>query len=458
MPESSLALPANDQETAWKTPLVWFLTMAVLHAALGLIIRKEPLLGGLQAWLSLIVGLFVAWKGNIRSITCMCGYLAGSELMWRMSKAPIFWEFGKGAIALILLSVILRKGLFMRGSVAPLYFLLLIPSALLTLANVQIEWARQEISGNMAGPFLLMLAVWVYRNVRWNSRDLTLIGFCIILPLITASVVGVNSIVTSDIQFGTESNFAASGGYGPNQISTGLSLGAFTCFLLLCLSPGNSNPVFMAVMAAGMIGFTAHSVITFSRGGLYSLAAGIFGAFWFLLATPRARLRLALGAVAFVVIGGFYVLPRMDRFTQGALMNRITDTEPSGRFLLMQAELEQFNRFPLLGVGPGKTILLVQGYEVAKVAGHTEFTRLLAEHGVFGLGALLLMGVMALQNFLRQQNAPGRAICIGLMLWSAMTMMHAATRLAMTCFMFGLASALFVADKSAAPSPEKKKT
>jgi hypothetical protein len=458
MPELLPSSLLDDQDASWTPPLVLFLIAAALHAALGLVIRHTPIMGALQAWLALIIGIFVAWKGNLRSITCICAYLAGSELMWRMSKVPIFWEFGKGAIIIILLSVILRKSLFMRGGVAPLYFLLLIPSALLTMANVQLEWARQEISGNMAGPLLLMIAVWVYRNARWNSRDLTLIGLFIIVPLITASVVGVNNIATTEIKFGTQSNFGASGGFGPNQVSTGLSLGAFTCFLLLCLSPGNANPVFMAVMAAGMIGFTAHSAITFSRGGLYSLAAGLFGAFWFLLATPRARLRLVLGMVAFVVIGGFYVLPRMDRFTQGQLMYRITDTEPTGRFLLMKSEWDMFTRFPLLGVGPGKTILLVQGYEVAKVAGHTEYTRLLAEHGIFGLGALLLMGVMALQNFFRQRNAPGRAICVGLMLWSAMTMMHAATRLAMTCFIFGLASALFVADKPDAPPPEKKKT
>ena len=446
----------DDQDDAPTPSLVLFLIAAVVHAGFGLIIRDTPMLAAVHAWLALLIGLFVAWKGNIRDITCVCAYLTGSELMWRMADAPIFWEFGKGAVALILISVIIRKGLFMRGGLAPLYFLLLIPSALLTMANVQIEWARQEISSNMAGPFLLMLAVWVYRNVRWNSRDLTLVFFFIILPLITASMVGVKSIATTDIEFGTQSNFASSGGFGPNQVSTGLSLGAFTCFLLLCLSPGNSNPVFMAVMAAGMLGFAAHSAITFSRGGLYSLAAGVFSAFWFLLATPRARLRLALGAVAFVVIGGFYVLPSLDSFTHGALVHRITDTEPSGRYLIMKNELDIFNRYPLLGVGPGKTILLVQGQITAKVSGHTEFTRLLAEHGVFGFGALLLMGVMAMQSFFRQQNAPGRAICIGLMLWSSMTMVHAATRLAMTCFIFGLASAVFLADRAAAPPPEKK--
>lgn len=458
MPELIHSALVDDQDATGTPSLVLFLVFAVLHAALGLIVRNMPVLGGFHAWLTLGVALLVAWKGNLRNITCMCGYLAGSELMWRMSKAPIYWEFGKGAISLILISVIVRKSLFMRGGVAPLYFLLLIPSALFTMANVQMEWARQEISGNMMGPFLLMLTVWVYRNTHWDSRDLTSICFFIIVPLIAASAMGVNRLMTDTIDFGTESNFASSGGFGPNQVSTGFSLGAFLCFLLLCLSINNANPGFMAVMAAGMIGFAAHAAITFSRGGLYSLAAGMFGAFWFLLATPRARLRMLLGTVVLVIIGGFYVLPRIDDFTKGALVRRITDTEPSGRFLLMQSELEQFQRFPLFGVGPGKTILLVQGYEVAKVAGHTEFTRLLAEHGVFGIGALLLMGVMAIQNFFRQRNAPGRAICVGLMMWSAMTMTHAATRLAMGCFMFGLSGALFLvlADKPATATPKKK--
>jgi uncharacterized membrane protein YGL010W len=70
---------------------------------------------------------------------------------------------------------------------------------------------------------------------------------------------------------------------------------------------------------------------------------------------------------------------------------------------------------------------------------HTEFSRLLAEHGLFGLGALLLLALMTAQRFRQAQTPVSRAMVLSMMGWSLLFMAHSAMRLAAPAFLFGLA-------------------
>ena len=413
--------------------------------------RSSPLVATAHAWLTVVVGVFLAATGNVRRIVCVCAYIAACEVLWRMSDALIFWETGKLLVALLIGVSIVRLGLVARGGIAPLYFLLLLPSAMATFASVPLDWARQEISFNMTGPFVLMACTWFFHNVQWDGEDMTWVFLSMILPIITTSLVGVHFMATHDMMFGSGSNSVTSGGFGPNQVSVILGLGAYLCFLLLTLSPYRSNLVFTIAMGVGLLGLAAHSAITFSRGGLYSLASGALGSSLFLLATPKARIRLILAVVAFVVVGGFYILPRMDKFTSGALMHRLEDSRTTGRDKLMEFDWLCFQRNPIFGVGPGKVTLLMEGAVDNRIVAHTEITRLPAEHGIFGVAALLILGLIALQNIRRNNTTSGKAISVGLMLWVLMTMLHAAMRLAAPGFIFGLAAAKLLPDSTEPP-------
>jgi hypothetical protein len=54
-----------------------------------------------------------------------------------------------------------------------------------------------------------------------------------------------------------------------------------------------------------------------------------------------------------------------------------------------------------------------------------------------------MMAVLAWRDFARQRSVPARAICVALIAWSLLTMGHAAMRLALPPFAFGLAAAIF---------------
>ena len=62
----------------------------------------------------------------------------------------------------------------------------------------------------------------------------------------------------------------------------------------------------------------------------------------------------------------------------------------SGRAKIMALDLEIFRDYPLMGVGPGAAHHLRWRYGYGQtVAAHSEFTRMLAEHGLFGAISLL---------------------------------------------------------------------
>ncbi len=75
------------------------------------------------------------------------------------------------------------------------------------------------------------------------------------------------------------------------------------------------------------------------------------------------------------------------------------------------------------------------------VAAHTEFTRLIAEHGLFGVMALLILFLMFIKNFKNTEVMWARGLILALMVWSLAEMTHSAMRLAAISFIYALAFA-----------------
>jgi hypothetical protein len=103
-------------------------------------------------------------------------------------------------------------------------------------------------------------------------------------------------------------------------------------------------------------------------------------------------------------------------------------------------DLELWRENPIFGVGPGMGML----YRVSMlkwVASHTEYSRLLAEHGVFGLMALLLLIVMAVRSIRRGNSILGKAMAASMIGWAFLFMMIDGMRLAAPAFAFGLSFA-----------------
>ena len=94
-------------------------------------------------------------------------------------------------------------------------------------------------------------------------------------------------------------------------------------------------------------------ILTFSRGGLYmALGAAAAGAF-FLVQDPKQRTKLFVGGGLLALIFMAAILPRIEAMTRGAVSERFSSVDTSGRMLLIEADLDTFFHNPVMGIGPG---------------------------------------------------------------------------------------------------------
>jgi O-antigen ligase len=133
------------------------------------------------------------------------------------------------------------------------------------------------------------------------------------------------------------------------------------------------------------------------------------------------------------------IFPYLNDFTGGALQERFEDKEVSGRSEIVKADASIFAENPILGVGVGDADEARGKYvNYRPAASHTEFSRMIAEHGIFGIfsiGALIFMVVF---NFRRQETDFGRALVLGFAAWSALFMLNAGMRLAAPSIILGM--------------------
>ncbi len=416
--------------------------LLVLHALLGPLMLISPAVAILHMGVLTLFGIWwSALSPRTENVTWICAYIVGAEVLWRMVGTSFFWEFGKYSIIAFLLLTMVRTGKLSGAFLPFLFFALLLPSSILPTANMDSEELRKQISFNLSGPLALAVCTWFFWQVTFSAEQLQRMFLALICPIVSiASIALFGILANAKLSFNNSSNFATSGGYGPNQVSAVLGLGALAAFLwLFNKNVSRSLKITLLVTAIFLL---AQSALTFSRGGLYAAGTAAILASLYLIRDRRLRAQFALGAVAVFVVVNFLVLPQLDQFTTGALSKRFSDTRMSGRDRIIIDDLEVFNEHMLFGVGPGQAKLFRQGHN--KAAAHTEFSRLLAEHGVFGLAALLLMLGLAWRHFRRAQTPPAKAIVVALTVWSFLSMASVAMRTVAPAFLFGLSAAMFI--------------
>jgi O-antigen ligase len=110
----------------------------------------------------------------------------------------------------------------------------------------------------------------------------------------------------------------------------------------------------------------------------------------------------------------------------------------TGRVEIYKIDLEIFSNHIYTGVGPGQANKLrpLYGYG-RKVAAHTEYSRMLAEHGILGLLSLLLLIGVLIIHLSTPSPLKGKFIKILFGFLAILTMGHSAMRIAMPCITFG---------------------
>jgi hypothetical protein len=453
MPES-YAYPVNnglikDSDSA-RIGYFWIVILLGVHAPLGYLMRLSPYVATAHALAILALGLwFIIRDKQPFRLIYLTGYIAGADVLWRMTRSAVFWEFSKYAICLLFILGMVKWRA--RRRFLPLLFgILLIPSIFFT-ASRQSLWAlKGDISANLAGPLTLAIAALFFSGVKLGRKEVWRILLYTIMPIVSIVFLAIFRMYSADyIEFSTDSNIVTSGGFGPNQVSAVLGLGALLCWLFIIAQDKFTKMCW--VVSGLMMGFLAQAFLTLSRGGVYNFLLAAPLATLYLMRKRQKVLSILVLSTLILSIFVFLVIPKMERFTGGMLGARFSDTSTTGRWELIKLDLKLWEKNFLVGVGPGGSASArfqtdrsaIATSSGAYLKSHTEYSRLLAEHGFLGLMALFLLGFMFLQAFLRAPTPYAKGLILAFMVWSLAEMTHAGMRLAAISYFYALPFANF---------------
>jgi hypothetical protein len=255
-----------------------------------------------------------------------------------------------------------------------------------------------------------------------------------------------------DTLIGTQSNFAASGGFGPNQVATMLGIGMFVfCVFIFMRSKG----LVIKIINIALFGaITFRAIVTFSRGGVITgvimIAAFLF--FLYFKSKAKEQLKIIISFAVIVIVLGFTWALSSNQ-TEGLIDKRYNNQDTAGRekedisagrVNLFLGELQGFVENPFLGVGAnGMKEQRIERYGRGVVS-HNELSRLLSEHGLMGVFILLILILRPL--IYRTENRNNIFFYAFFGFWFA-TINHSAMRIAAPGFIYGLALLYVINEK-----------
>jgi O-antigen ligase len=433
------AVAASSASEITTKHLLYTLGFALLHIVLAMAFRRFPQLATAHALASLAIGIaYAAMTKRIQHLAVFVMYFAGCEVLWRMTQAGVFWEFGKYAIVSVLLVGLLRFRARRNRVLALAYFLLLVPSIALTILALDPDSARQQISFNLSGPLALTVAVIFFSNVRLTVNHVRATFVAFAAPAVGIAVLTIIKARSSELVFVNASNRATSGGFSGNQVSAILGVAAML-LILMSLQRLMTWKVRLPLLAVAAV-LTMQSALTFSRGGILLAFAGLAaGVFFIVRGGMRIRITVLVVGLLCTVVGRYIIEPRLEEITGGKLKERYSSTKSSGRDLFIDSELMLFRESPILGVGPGMGLYERVDRGLIFGASHTEYTRMLAEHGILGLLSIVALAALAFRAVMRSPDLATRSIAAALVVWVLLFMLMYGMRLAAPSVCFGLA-------------------
>ncbi|MGE5943622.1 MAG: O-antigen ligase family protein [Flavobacteriales bacterium] len=374
-----------------------------------------------------------------------CAYMVGAEVFLRMNHGTFFYEASKYLIIIYVLLGIISNGVSRKAIIYVVYLLLLIPGIFVAVNEMGFETnIRKAVAFNLSGPVCLGLtALFCYkRNVSVDTLKVVITLF--LLPLISMAVYlflytpNLQEVVTD-----TGSNFEASGGFGPNQVATVLGIGLFAATVRFFIVKGPRFYKAFDLLLLGLMGFRA--LVTFSRGGV--LTALVMIAFFVLLYYFKVNLKTKFRIKAYLII---FVLMALVTWmvssiqTSGFLDKRYANQDAAGREKedvttgrvdLLVYELSEFMDNPFLGIGVGKIKEIRKDETGVEAASHNEMSRIIAEHGLLGVIAFLILLITPLVfRFTNRSNL----FFYSFYLFWFLTINHSAMRIAAPAFIYGL--------------------
>ena len=424
-----------------------YLLLILAHIGIGIAIYMFPAISKLYGIAMVFGGLYWVLKNRNRNeeVLFVSAYLVGSEVFLRMTGGNPLYEFTKyGVMGFIVIGMYFSG--FSRFAIPYwIYIALLVPGVVLSALVLDYDTdIRKVISFNLSGPLCRGLsALYTY------SRKITLQHFGTILLLIALPTLSCAMYLflytpnIRDVITGTGSNFETSGGFGPNQVSTMLGLGMFVFFSRMLLSSPTKFLALINVLVAVMVGY--RGLVTFSRGGMITGVVMLIILVGITYMRVNSRGKLKMLYLTAILLGGMSLVWAYTSMETGGMiekryanqdaMGRVKKSRFTGREEISKTEFEAFLNNPVFGIGMGKGMEIREAQTGNIILSHNEITRLLGEHGSFGVAILLILFSTPL--FLYLDNKYHIYLLCCLLFW-LLTINHAAMRLGAPAFVYSL--------------------
>ena len=424
-----------------------YIKFVLVHLLIGLLIYLLPFFSKIYAISIIAVGYrYILLRKNVNNEALyVAAYIVGAEVLLRMTQGNFFEQYAKYGVMGALLLGMFFKGFSKNAIVYWIFGLLLLPGIILSFHTLNFETdIRKAITFNIIGPITLTFAAIYCYQRKVSFQQLKIILDMLAYPLMATLVyMYLYTPSIKDVVTNTESNFETSGGYGPNQVSTILGLGIFLFFVKIVLN--SKTKLIMYINILFFITITFRGIVTFSRGGVITGFIMIFivVCLLFLYTKSQAKSKIIL-LVSFGIIALLGIWTYSSVQTSGLIEKRYANQDAkgrekasklTGRERLIESELNMFLDNPIFGIGVGKNKeyrLEVTGIDAAS---HNEISRMLAEHGMFGLIGLLLLIITP--AFLYLDNKQHLFVIPFLVFW-ILTINHAAMRLVAPAFIYAL--------------------
>lgn len=424
----------------------------VINIAIAMVMLFNSKLSTLYSVMIVMYGVYriMANKNRDGSAHIIAAYVVGIEVLFRLNSGGFGYEYGKYAVILLLSVGFLVE---QRKKTLPFVFLLFILCLLPSIPSIDFptfDLSRQYVSFNLSGPLSLAIAAIYFYKRNINIMQLRSLLLAMLYPIAAMSIfIYFRSGSLEEATFTTESNFQTSGGFGPNQVSTIFGLGILIIAISYFMGIRLFRLKFVNIIL--LLGFLIRGLATFSRGGMLSPIVAIVLCIVILSLTETSfQARIGKVVYAFLIIGGIsligfnYVNDASEgllemRFKGESMYNKDKSNLFSGRLEIFDADIEVFKENILTGVGPGMSAQVRYETQGIEAAAHIEYSRMLAEHGLFGILAMAIMIFFPVKYFFEQKSIDNKILLIMCIVFVFMTLGHAAMRTAAPGFVYGMA-------------------
>lgn len=420
--------------------LKWIL----IHAGLAFAAVKTPIFSAVWEVVVLLIAIYTISKNKNRNEEAAkwAGYFAALEVILRISKHAIGYEVGKYAIIIFLL-----YGYFLNphrpSNKKWISCILLLLPAIVLMESFNAE-GREILLFTLSGIIALLVSAFYFDGRRITYYTFYSILSFVILPIFSMAIIlTLKTPDFSSIVFTANSTDLTTGGFGPVHVSTILGCGILIVVLLMLTGKTLFYNRWGDYAVLALLGFRL--MLSFSRSGLFAVGLAIVPALIVFNKVSNKSFKAAKPLIVTVVLAiGVWNLT--SSVTGGMSENRFLgyDTEgnkkediTTGRTDLFNEEIVMFEKSPIIGIGVGNVMrerALLFGDDRSS---HTEYARLLAEHGLLGIVAIFYLFFLPYRAFYRRYGI-NKVFLVAFVSFTLFNMTSASTRTALPMFLYGL--------------------